>query len=1161
MTIKKITNFVFPVGNKELSQNAYYRALSDAKSGFYPFGENGLWHGGIHIDDGVFKTVNRNDNKIRCMANGEVIAYRVNSVYPKVTYNENPAVSAPLRHDRESVAYFSTGFTLVRHYFVMPKVAGETDSPPSITLYSLYMHQLDWYGYQQLAKENQVVHPNYWHLTSGRVSNQSKDRIKGTIVRQNGPKTTGVALLLKGSKIKLGDQIGKTGWYKLESIVEGGLVNNNGTFHSDLVLITGYVFGKEIGTIESEPQAHKNTVYTVNKENNDKIGSPEATVAGIAVYANQDGKEVLAYLPKATLFVFDGQENGYAKIKKIEGNYVPSALKVESSERTESPHKGWVKISNLISLDYQPKEFDKVVVLDTPAAISGGDFIGYLGHNVSRNGQFLQPKTPALATQKRPSDERLIRQGHFELFTGDDLPSFITKTRALADKLPESEKTLILVEKGAQLINESASDELIQSGRWINVMGSVSQSCYVKAFIYYKLSLNRYQCTPDNVITPTSLKTGELDTIGISQPVHYRLTADDKAALIRYYQIQYPELTVANIPDTVELIGYTTDSPFENNGQLFTLDRETSYLDNVEIRFNLVGDKPRWVKSLDVIHLGRDGQLNQSIISWSEFPLTLANLPTANDSNTVYYPLTLPLASIKAENHIAIDDNATNWAYITTGNLHGEPIKGWVNISKGESEYLQPHIKRVSPWAWTDFDTVKETASIANMVEKLQTNRKMTLDLNDYSESMIALHYILTDTPLNKNLPYVLPPFTHKQLQMGLQTPWTAEMIGRLAINYESEWYADDSLSKWNEIDTFYQKQTEQKRQSIIDELTKAGITQPAAHQHACKILDEKSEYQLSEWQLEKQQRIKPSLWWSEVAKAQAVQVASNTTTNTASTNQPVLSSLPASGKVWYLHPVGMREFVISDLLITMEMLLAAHPSGSKAYYNEILPSLNQYAVVYKLTEAKEIAHFLSQIAHESGFRIINEDLGYTAHRMKLKLGCKKGETHYNEKTDSCDLGQLRPKLWTNTAYYEKNPEHLGNYVYANRMGNGDESSGDGYRYRGRGVIQLTGKDAYRNFTRVHNRNNPDDIQDFVANPDLLISSMQYGIESAFVFWFTKTGKPNPTVNTFVNLRDLAKSGTVQEVTQLVNGGQNGYIDRKQRFNRIARLFGLREEE
>jgi predicted chitinase len=62
------------------------------------------------------------------------------------------------------------------------------------------------------------------------------------------------------------------------------------------------------------------------------------------------------------------------------------------------------------------------------------------------------------------------------------------------------------------------------------------------------------------------------------------------------------------------------------------------------------------------------------------------------------------------------------------------------------------------------------------------------------------------------------------------------------------------------------------------------------------------------------------------------------------------------------------------------------------------------------------------------------------------------------------------------------------------------------------------------------------------------------------VFWFTKTGKPNRNVKQFVKLKDLAKSGTVQEVTRLVNGGQNGYDGRKQRFNRLARLLGLDEE-
>ncbi|WP_141670772.1 hypothetical protein, partial [Gilliamella sp. Choc3-5] len=83
MTIKKITDFNFPVGEKQLSQDAYYKALSEANSGFYPFGANGIWHGGIHIDKKVLKEI-KEEAKLRCMADGEVIAYRVNDVYPKI---------------------------------------------------------------------------------------------------------------------------------------------------------------------------------------------------------------------------------------------------------------------------------------------------------------------------------------------------------------------------------------------------------------------------------------------------------------------------------------------------------------------------------------------------------------------------------------------------------------------------------------------------------------------------------------------------------------------------------------------------------------------------------------------------------------------------------------------------------------------------------------------------------------------------------------------------------------------------------------------------------------------------------------------------------------------------------------------------------------------
>ncbi|PJE86287.1 lytic enzyme [Yersinia mollaretii] len=197
------------------------------------------------------------------------------------------------------------------------------------------------------------------------------------------------------------------------------------------------------------------------------------------------------------------------------------------------------------------------------------------------------------------------------------------------------------------------------------------------------------------------------------------------------------------------------------------------------------------------------------------------------------------------------------------------------------------------------------------------------------------------------------------------------------------------------------------------------------------------------------------------------------------------------------------------------------------------------------MKDKKEIAHFLSQVGHESGFVIIEENLNYSAKGMRRIFGCIKGPSNYNKVTDDCNLGRLRGKLWTQEATYAHSPESLANYVYENRMGNGLESSGEGYKYRGRGMIQLTGKDGYSYFTETHNKQNPDDIKDFVKNPNLIISDIEYGVESAFSFWVSK------------KLSNSAKSLDVKSVTQKVNGGQNGYTDRRDRYNNVATLLGI----
>lgn len=95
--------------------------------------------------------------------------------------------------------------------------------------------------------------------------------------------------------------------------------------------------------------------------------------------------------------------------------------------------------------------------------------------------------------------------------------------------------------------------------------------------------------------------------------------------------------------------------------------------------------------------------------------------------------------------------------------------------------------------------------------------------------------------------------------------------------------------------------------------------------------------------------------------------------------------------------------------------------------------------------------------------------------------------------------------------------------------------------------MQLTGKNGYRDFTRIHNKKAPDDIRDFVANPDLVIENIEYGVESAFAFWMSK------------GLNKKAKNLNIKEVTQFLNGGRNGYDNRRKRYNSVARLIKLDE--
>ena len=173
----------------------------------------------------------------------------------------------------------------------------------------------------------------------------------------------------------------------------------------------------------------------------------------------------------------------------------------------------------------------------------------------------------------------------------------------------------------------------------------------------------------------------------------------------------------------------------------------------------------------------------------------------------------------------------------------------------------------------------------------------------------------------------------------------------------------------------------------------------------------------------------------------------------------------------------------------------------------------------FEINTPLRLAHFLAQCGHESGgFKAVSENLNYGA----------------------AGLQSIFKKYFTpeSAKEYERKPEKIANIVYANRMGNGNQASGEGYKFRGRGFIQLTGKDNYISFDKVVE-------DDIIASPDLVAT--KYPLLSA-AWFFHKNG-----------LHKIADEGAtdavVTKVTKRVNGGTIGLPDRIKHFNEYNNLL------
>ena len=182
--------------------------------------------------------------------------------------------------------------------------------------------------------------------------------------------------------------------------------------------------------------------------------------------------------------------------------------------------------------------------------------------------------------------------------------------------------------------------------------------------------------------------------------------------------------------------------------------------------------------------------------------------------------------------------------------------------------------------------------------------------------------------------------------------------------------------------------------------------------------------------------------------------------------------------------------------------------------------ALNETCQEFAIDSPYRIAGFLSNVAHESaGFKFVSENLNYSAASL-MRV--------WSQRFPTVEIAQR----------YAMQPEKIANRAYADRMGNGDEASGDGWKYRGRGLIQLTGKNNYVAYSMACDN-------EAIQKPDI-VAEPKYAAESAGWFW---------SVN---RLNQLADAQDIQGMRKRVNGGLNGLDDVQMKNSQIMIYFESR---
>ena len=482
------------------------------------------------------------------------------------------------------------------------------------------------------------------------------------------------------------------------------------------------------------------------------------------------------------------------------------------------------------------------------------------------------------------------------------------------------------------------------------------------------------------------------------------------------------------------------------------------------------------------VERAQSGQVVAGVVNgWKEFPLQLSDPKLATASFMDVFA-PLELSRLGADAQ-AVDDQDVHWWKIEVGTGTGKSGSGWV---RGKDH---PNTEWQSPWAWPGFEVVDGTeVPMADMFKRfiLVNGQALPDEETSFQASAVTVNGSDLFTKLEKAIDLDgNGTVTAQELATAHSTSWLAEALSHLIVRYETEWGGDPK--KW-----------------------------PAL----TPIMKERAPIWKDEYQ-----RIQSLQWWDQVK---------------------AIKDFPSSPTVYHFHPIGLvGNFADLGFRFTLAMLTLIFPDANTASLQAIADELNAHIDFYQLDTPLRRTHFFAQVMQEAGRQLtVEEGFVWKASSLIAKF------SYFAHNPGDANLhgyATSRPIKADGTAMNQSDFEAIANGAYGGRadLGNGDHNSGDGWKFRGRGLKQLTGRANYHDFTSWHQENQaqwPDDSVNFEETPDLL-TQMKYAARSAAFFW----------VRHGLALKADKGPGesNVNAITAIVNLNTDSYAARVNNFNFI----------